>query len=176
MEWNIEDPSTLREQIWAKLLRAKADRRSPWRTPVVATVGTEGPSARTVVLREVEPNALCFHTDARSEKINELGSNQRVTWVFWDPKGNVQLRARTVATLHRDDDVAARAWSAQGPGAQALFDLPGQPGAPLGDLTPAERPFVWVRCEVRSLDWLWLTRPEHVRVRWRGNRGARVVP
>ncbi|MEM6531726.1 MAG: pyridoxamine 5'-phosphate oxidase family protein [Myxococcota bacterium] len=177
MEWNTVDADVLYDQLWAKLVRAKADRRSPWRTPVVATVSDEGPEARIVVLRRVEiGEALSFHTDARSAKYPQLERNPRITWVFWDPRGNVQLRATTVATVHRGDAIAQRAWDTQSPPAQELFAQPGRPGAPFGDSTQIPDPFVWVRCTVEKLDWLWLTEPQHVRFRWIGAEGARVVP
>ena len=42
-------------EVWALWQRGVADRRSPFRTPAIATVGTDGqPEVRTVVLRDAE--------------------------------------------------------------------------------------------------------------------------
>ncbi|MDW8443320.1 MAG: hypothetical protein RML45_02665 [Acetobacteraceae bacterium] len=65
------DPTlaALLDDTWRGLVRAAADRRHPWRTPVLATVAADGaPNARTVVLRAVDPitRRLRLHTDRRS--------------------------------------------------------------------------------------------------------------
>ncbi|NBR79124.1 MAG: pyridoxamine 5'-phosphate oxidase, partial [Alphaproteobacteria bacterium] len=57
------------------LERGAADRRSAFHTPTVATIGLDGrPRLRTIVLRACDTanRSLRFHTDARSDKINEL--------------------------------------------------------------------------------------------------------
>ncbi|MEL6547995.1 MAG: pyridoxamine 5'-phosphate oxidase family protein, partial [Myxococcota bacterium] len=183
MEWSTGDADLLVEEIWKKLGRASVDRRSPWRTPVVATSGAEGAEARVVVLREVDAvgRRLCFHTDARSSKYAQLKSSDRLVWVFWDPRGQVQLRVKCATRLYHRDEIARAHWNTQGEGARALFALPGTPGAPLGDSTAPAHPFdafVWVETIAESFDWLWLSHPEHMRFRFDLTTGVgqRVVP
>ncbi len=180
MEWTIEDPAALRSELWRTLGRATVDRRSPWRAPVVATQSAWGPEARTVILRRADPSErrLCFHTDARSDKAGQLESNPRILWVFWDPRAQVQLRVRATATLHRGDAVARAEWEKQSPAARALFEGTGRPGAPLSDSCTVPDPFIWVETIAHHFDWLWLTRPEHMRFRFDldAGEGQRVVP
>lgn len=180
MEWSIDDPSALLAELWRKLGRATADRRSPWRTPAVATQSEWGPEGRTVVLREVDSaqRRLCFHTDARSDKPTQLERCPRLTWLFWDARAQVQLRVHASVRLHRGDDVARTEWRKLSPAARALYETSGAPGAPRGDETHVTDPFLWVATTALDFDWLWLTRPEHVRFRFdlEAGAGQRVVP
>ena len=55
--------------IWMRLVRGGADRRSAFHTPVVASVDADGlPQQRVMVLRKcIEAEAVMrFHTDLRS--------------------------------------------------------------------------------------------------------------
>ncbi|MFM7213804.1 MAG: hypothetical protein ACKO3H_02875, partial [Verrucomicrobiota bacterium] len=51
--WDTESLPDLLEHIWMELSRIDGDRDHPWRLPVLATSGSHGPNARTVVLRGV---------------------------------------------------------------------------------------------------------------------------
>ncbi|MEL6759293.1 MAG: pyridoxamine 5'-phosphate oxidase family protein [Myxococcota bacterium] len=183
MDWHPDNHERLLEQIWAKLSRAKVDRRAAWRTPVIATQHREGPEARVVVLRDAVQTRteLAFHTDRRSPKTEQLRTDPRLQWVFWDPRTNSQLRAYATASLHFEDAVADEAWSRQHDGTRSVFSTARAPGGVFrhGEATvdPREN-FVWVVTKVASFDWLWLTSPDHWRVRFdlQTQRGQRVVP
>lgn len=183
MDWHPDDHERLLEQIWAKLSGAKADRGAAWRTPVIATQDADGPQARVVVLRDVVPASaeLAFHTDRRSPKVDQLRVDPRLQWVFWDPRMETQLRAYATASLHFDDALADTAWSRQHDGTRSVFSTARAPGGFFrrGEATVEPRVnFVWVVTKVASFDWLWLTSPEHRRVRFdlQTQQGHRVVP
>ncbi|MEL7049917.1 MAG: pyridoxamine 5'-phosphate oxidase family protein, partial [Pseudomonadota bacterium] len=80
-------------QIWRRLERGVADRRSPFHTPTVATMRrADGlPNLRTVVLRacEHQDRQLTFHTDARSEKCRELRANPAIALHVYDPQAKI---------------------------------------------------------------------------------------
>jgi Pyridoxamine 5'-phosphate oxidase len=82
-----------------------------WRTPVLATAGDSG-GGRAVVLRQSveDSRELTFHTDLRAPKVSALRTSPWVTWVFYEPRTQVQLRVRAAATIHAGDAVAAEAW------------------------------------------------------------------
>lgn len=167
---------------WSALARGAADRRHPFRTGVLATVGPDGAEARTVVLRHVDRAArtLRFHTDARSPEVRELETEPRLTWLFWHPGRKVQVRVAGRATLHRGDAVARERWDAGHPGARDCYGVPGAPGETLSD-DPAPPPhevpsppepekwfdrFVAVTVEVDRIDWLHLGAGGHLRARF----------
>lgn len=98
---------------WACLTRGVKDRRSPFHTPTIATLGTDGrPRMRTVVLRAVDVGArsLRFHTDQRGLKSAEIRNDPRVAVHVYDPRGKFQLRGEGIAHLHETDPLAQAAW------------------------------------------------------------------
>ncbi|MEM6293418.1 MAG: pyridoxamine 5'-phosphate oxidase family protein [Myxococcota bacterium] len=175
----------LATDVWGWLARGRADRRSPFRTPVVATVDEAGlPSARTVVLRAVDPAArvLEFHTDTRSPKAADVARFKAVTWLFYDPKRQLQVRAVTAASTHTTDAVADAAWAACALPSRAPYMVPRVPGStlPAGQQPDAFAPprvqsaehsevgrshFLVVRCRVATFDVLQLHVDGHRRAR-----------
>lgn len=176
-------------QIWADWGRGVADRRSPFRTPTVATIDAQGrPQARTVVLRgaDLATRTLTFHTDLRSPKVASLRSRPHLAWHFYDARRKVQLRVQAEATLWTEGPHADAGWercSDFGKRTYAVLPGPGTPsGTPTsglpasaagGQLTPAQRTearanFAVVRTEVSFIDWLWLHHAGHRRcqLRW----------
>jgi pyridoxamine 5'-phosphate oxidase len=97
---------------WDLLELAASGFDEPFRTPAVASAGTNGPEVRTVILREVRPQQrrVLFYTDARSPKVGQMAGQNSVTWMFYDPSRRLQVRARGTASLHRDDLLARRCW------------------------------------------------------------------
>ncbi|QUW03186.1 flavin-binding protein [Chloracidobacterium validum] len=107
------DLTTILEAIWAGLVTGAQDARHPFHTPVVATARMGDCDARVVVLRRATPDhrELAFHTDARAPKVPLLQACHTTAWVFYDPAGKVQIRAKGETAVHRDDAVAAQAWA-----------------------------------------------------------------
>ena len=86
---------TLKE-ILGLIQRAVKDRKSGFHNFILATSFDNKPDARTVVLRgfDSEKMELSFHSDLRSQKINQLIKNKNVYLVFYDEKKKIQLRVR----------------------------------------------------------------------------------
>ena len=167
----------LPEHCWRRLTRAVDDRSDPWRTPAVGTRSETGASLRTVVLRSVSSDLreLLLHTDARSTKAGELDRTPWLSWLFWDPNDQEQLRCEGAVTLHREDALAASQWRDLPAHSRANYRMPDTPGTPLDEAT-ARTPrmddddsaftrFLVVRCQVETLDWLLLDRRGHRRAR-----------
>lgn len=165
--------------IWARLGRARNDRKSEWRWFTVATVARDGAArARTVVLRDVAPceRRLDFHTDRRSAKIAELLADPRVALHFLDRRAAMQVRMRGRATI-LDDAGAAAIWSRLPEAARANYEQAAAPGT---DLAPGDAPtaraaaptnarqnFAVVQIAVADIDWLHLRSSGHRRASFR---------
>jgi len=120
-------------ETWRCLVRAAADHKHPWRTPVLATRAADGgANARTVVLRAACPatRTLRLHTDRRSDKAGEIAHAPGVALVFWDPRARVQLRVRGIARLVLDGEEHARAWANTPPLARRDYASREPPGTP----------------------------------------------
>lgn len=158
------------------LARGVADRRSPFHTPCLGTVGADGaPRLRTVVLRGFDPAArvLRIHTDRRSPKAAEMQAEPRVMLHAYDPAARVQLRLAGRATLHADDAVADAAWAASRPASRLCYAAPAAPGTPCAAPLPAPREeaggrahFLAVGIAFDWLEWLWLCAEGHRRARF----------
>jgi pyridoxamine 5'-phosphate oxidase len=175
-------------ESWRLIARGVADRRSAFHHPTVATIGLDGrPRLRTVILRacDVSHRRLRFHTDVRSEKVEEIQHDPRVSLHFYDPSSKIQLRLDGAATANTGNAVADAAWAesrdfsrqtygiAPGPGtviaAGADFTLP----EPSHDATaPGRVNFCAVTVEIESLEWLYLASAGHRRALFRWDSGA----
>ena len=105
---------TLSGLVWQALQRAPLDKHHEWRTPVLATVDTQGrPQARTVVLRQTDRDhaTLTFFTDARSPKCAELRAQPQATLLFWSARLGWQLRAEGEARVMTDGPEVDAAWA-----------------------------------------------------------------
>ena len=166
------------EQAFRLLARGRADRRSPFHTPCVATLGLDGrPRLRTVVLRAFDgvDRTLRFHTDARSDKALELAADDRAAVHFYDPSAKVQIRLEGRAHLHADDSLADEAWAQSRSMSRACYGVLPGPGEQLeaaGDFAlPADDAevaagrahFRAVRFVFDRLEWLWLEHAGHRR-------------
>lgn len=101
--------------IWTRWVRGGADRRSPFHTPVVATIdGNGSPAQRVMVLRKVDRQAgvLRFHTDQRSTKTDQILANDAISVVGYDAGAKIQLRAEGKAAVVHSGPVADQAWAA----------------------------------------------------------------
>lgn len=188
--WCTDSLAELNDIIWASLTRACSAPGEPWRLPALATLGTTGPQARTVVLREADADSrhLVAWTDVRSPKVAELRREPRAHWLFHDPANGRQLRASTLVRVHHDNELARAAWATVPEANRANYQGVAVPGtvtaqpASAGQVPDGARPpqFAVLVATVYELDWLWLDPHGHRRAwfRWTEERwtGAWLVP
>ncbi|WP_439475155.1 pyridoxamine 5'-phosphate oxidase family protein [Algoriphagus formosus] len=103
------------EEIWQavkhELHRGALDLKHPFHWVNLGTVSGDFPSVRTVVLRKVSEELHFFvYTDYRSEKCSDLKSNPNATLHFYHPKKQVQIRVKTQAKLHFQNELAEKLW------------------------------------------------------------------
>jgi hypothetical protein len=178
--------------LWRELARAALDRHHEWRTLVLATValGADGPQpdARTVVLREVEPEQrrLAFYTDARAAKTVQLRAQPRAMAVLWSRRLGWQLRLQLQTELVEDGLAVSSRWarlkltraaqdylSPLAPGSE-------QPGAELVPALPepadTRAHFALLCATVLGIDWLELHPEGHRRARFDAGGARWLVP
>lgn len=196
MQYSLETPEEIRQQIWKELVRATRDRHHPWRTPVLATATRDGSvNARTVVLRKVNVSGasgtLEIYTDRRSGKVAELRQQPNACLVFWSARLNWQLRVRAKFSIYTDGPYVQSLWQSvsQTRAAGDYLSL-NAPGAPLpladdgdsasdiqqtADADPVGH-FAVLVAEVCEIDWLELGRANHRRARIVGSQWQWLAP
>jgi pyridoxamine 5'-phosphate oxidase len=109
-----DDFDAVLDDIWKRLGRGAADRRSAMHTPAVGSIDAHGHvSQRIMVLRKVDRPAgtLRFHTDIRSAKATQVTTSS-VGILGYDAGAKIQIRATgSAAILTGGPDVEA-AWAA----------------------------------------------------------------
>ena len=169
--------------IWQELTRATHDRHHEWRTPVLATTGTDGlPDARTVVLREADADAkqLVVYTDSRADKVAQLRAQPAALLVLWSKRLGWQLRCRLRCEVNDDGLAVSSRWAQVklSPAAQDYLS-PLAPGSLLSAQTPAvahRECFAVVTASVTAIDWLELHREGHRRALFDGVEGHWTQP
>ena len=98
-----------------KELLAEAERSctEPHNAAALATTGSDRqPSARMVLLKEVDARGFVFYTNLESRKARELDENPRASLCFWWPELHRQVRAEgrveTVSDREADEYFATR--------------------------------------------------------------------
>lgn len=172
-------------RAWQWLGRGAVDAKSALHRPCVATIGADGsPRARVMVLRAAEAThaRLEVHTDAASEKAAEIAADARASFLFWEARANLQIRARTTVTVLRGDAVA-ETWSRLSDGARRNYGGDPTPGTPIdtpGDYaeTAARDRLAILSCAIDTLELLHLgdTHRRAVYDRWDNFAGRWVAP
>lgn len=166
------DLDALLDHVWTYVADAATDSQHPFRTPTFGTVSGDAPRVRTVVLRTADREArtLGFHTDRRSQKIEQIRSSPRVVWQGWDRERSQQFRLRGTASIHTDDDVADALWTAASDDERRLYRRPTAPGTPveapghgLDETAPGRPHFAVIRTVIDEIHWLHLHPGGHYR-------------
>jgi hypothetical protein len=173
------------QDIWRQLVRASVDRRHPWRVVALCTQGADGPSARSVVLRKVLPDArrVTFYTDVRTAKLHDIAQCSRVALLLWDPQHRQQLRAMGQAFIEPDSAMVEQHWATVSEAARRDYATQLPPGTPYSaegpsgvdfNLALARDHFVVLNVEIVEMDLLQLDRTQHQRNRhvWRSAAGC----
>lgn len=178
--------------IWREIGLALQDSRHEWRTPVLASADGDGADARTVVLREVNPEAkaLAIYTDARAAKVRQLQARPRCSLVMWSPRLGWQLRLRANVHVHTDGLAVSSRWAGlrMSPAARDYLS-PLAPGAAL-EVAPGEsldhqtadsaatqrEHFAVLIASVEAIDWVELHAQGHRRARFTATQAQWLVP
>lgn len=175
-----DDLTAIEADLWARLARGKADRKSPWHTPVVATADGD---LRIMVLRHVDRAAgsLRFHTDARSPKVAAIAKTAQASVLFYDPGAKLQLRCSGRAAIAATGAASDAAWSVSSAASRRCYLAPTAPssaadgptsGLPadyesrlptLAESEAGRANFATLLITLDRIDWLYLAHDGHRR-------------
>lgn len=111
----MEQFQNLREIIafcWSELSKAPNQKRHPWRSPVMANQLGLWARVRVVILRKANERSRLIrsYTDLRAGKVANLYENSKVSWLFYHPRKQVQIRVRSEVTI-APGEVTDQLWS-----------------------------------------------------------------
>lgn len=98
---------------WSFLEDALTAANKPMHQAFIASAKHDLAIMRTVVLRRVDrlTRKIYFHTDIRSEKIKDILSTHKLSWLTYDPAYRSQLRMSGNTIVHHKDALAAEHWA-----------------------------------------------------------------
>ena len=181
-----DDLNDILQDCWLSLFDAAQSAAHPLHTATIATINDTFPELRTVVLRAVVPTeaTIVFHTDFRSPKIDQIRENNSVSWLFYDTKSRLQIRLKTTASIHNQDEIAQKSWDesrieskkcylvSPAPSSIVLFPTDGLPqnfkikDLSEDDMNRGYEHFTVVRNKVHEIDWLLLNHSGHRRAKF----------
>jgi pyridoxine/pyridoxamine 5'-phosphate oxidase len=177
-----KDIVLLHDEAWRRFARGVPDRRSPFHTPTLVTLASDGaPQARTLVLRKVDiaGRSLRFHTDIRSAKTAALMRDPRIAIHGYDPGSKFQLRFGGKAILHSPfSPVAQEAFARSQEKSRLCYMQALAPGAPVADPQTiatdavAEANFSVIEVAVNAMEVLYLHQIGHRRAHYDWDNGA----
>jgi pyridoxamine 5'-phosphate oxidase len=172
------------DHAWTLIEAGAKNRRSPFHTPVVSTLGIDGaPQGRILVLRNTDRDKreLRFNTDLRSPKVAEIIADPRMSVLLYDAEAKIQLRLSGLARVQSQgaevdtiwlaaDRFSRRCYMAEA-APSSIIDHPtsGLPASVAGrkpeevELIPARKNFALLLFEVQKIDWLYLATEGHRR-------------
>jgi pyridoxamine 5'-phosphate oxidase len=173
------------DEIWLMLEKGATRSDDPFHWPVLGTAAKEGCSLRTVILRQVNTSnrTLVCHTDARSEKVQEIMNDSHTGWLFYHPPKKIQVRISGHSTLHAHDPYADQQWADTSITSRLNYCASQAPGTPIDKPTSGlpdfllnkiptlleteigRQHFMAIEVAINSIDWLIL--------KITGNRRAR---
>ena len=166
-----EDFNEIEKKIWSLLTNAVTDRSSEFRTPVFICGNDKDLDGRVVVLRKADQkdSFVQYHSDIRSSKIDKIKKNPNCSILFYGKQEKIQLRLKTKCKVHFNDDVTKDSWNKTAHISRKCYLVTKGPG------TESEKPtsgldnkfdnknFCVIRCEVKSIEWLYLAAKGHRR-------------
>ena len=84
---------------------------------VLSTLGQDGPSSRTVLLKDVDQNGFTFYTNYQSDKSRQIQANPKVSLLFpWYPMERQVIVIGSASKIDQAESetyFASRPWSSQ---------------------------------------------------------------
>ncbi len=174
--------------IWQQLATAHKDTKHPFRFGVLGTSDKNTINMRTVVIREVilTEFEIWFYTDIRTPKVTEIRNNNHITWLFYHPIDQTQIRLYGNAEILHNTKINQTVWQNLPDYGKTDYLTKQPPGSvhdqDFHELTTASIPqnFGIVKTKIQTIDWLQLSRSGHLRAKFERNamdwRGEWLVP
>ena len=144
------------------------------------------PNTRNIVLRDfsIEDLIVRFHTDKRSSKIQDIKVNRDVCLIGYDKRAKLQIRIDAEAKAVEDEEILMDIWHKMYPMSRECYRVSKSPGEEIKSLSEIKFDednesnligydnFVAIRCDIKSLEILYLGHAGHIRARYINSNGS----
>ena len=188
---HYDDLDLIYNEIWTSLIRGKKDSKSEFHQCYVSTHSDDYPSLRTVVLRHANKDNLTisFHTDIRSNKINNINDNSNVTVLLYSHDKKIQIQIKGTAEINNQNERTSEVWKNIRSFSKKCYIVEAAPGThsdtPVSGYLPEHEKdlpsedilnkgydnFALVEIKIESMEWLYLHRHGHRRAIYKLNIG-----
>lgn len=160
-----------------ELVKGCSKKGHPFRYFTFITAQNNIPSARTVVLRKVEPDfELVFYTDKRSKKIEHIKQNPNSSALFYHPKKLLQINLSGVAVIEKDNAFLEELWNSIPENSKKDYTTSRPPGTSIKSPDRIEytdvNNFCVLRIKISKIEYLQLKRPNHIRAAFEYKNGT----
>lgn len=121
---------------FSELKKSLGNAKHQYHSFCFSTINSNAPSIRTVILRDFNKKALLFNSDIRSNKIQDIYNNPKVSALFYDKDRRVQLRITGNAEINHQNDISKKIWSKVDLQSRKCYMGPFSPGEKLDDWAP----------------------------------------
>lgn len=110
---NYNNKSEILKRANFLLKDAVKNRESLFHTPIISTFADQNISSRVMVLRDhnASQRTIRFHSDFRSDKIQELIDNPKTSIIGYDPALKTQIRLIGRSTINHQNKKSLKAWN-----------------------------------------------------------------
>lgn len=181
----MEEVSDIWSRSIKELRRGTVDPKHPYRYGTLCTSNLEdGPSARTVVIREIlEELNFLIYTDNRAKKVDHINNDERVSLHFYHPKKREQIRIHGAGQIINEGDLYDKHRDRISENGARDYNSVKAPGSPMldDDIERSDRlHFCLLRITASQVDFLKIDRPKHIRLLFKKDNdtwlGEKVVP
>lgn len=169
------------EYVFSSLKKGVNGNKHDFHLLVLATIDENNePQNRNVVLRKVDMfNALVrFHTDKRSNKINDIKHNETISLLGYDKVDKLQIRLTAKAKIEESEKVLYDVWSKMRPMSRECYRVKDKPGKIINSredvifesegekkLNGFEN-FSIINCHINTIETLFLHSAGHIRAKY----------
>jgi pyridoxamine 5'-phosphate oxidase len=158
------------EAIKRELVNGTVKKRHPFRYFTLATTHNGTPRQRTVVLRKLLPDfEVLIYTDARSQKVEDIRRNPKVSALFYHPKLLMQVRLEGQVEVITDSGKLAQYWQTIAEPSKKDYITSLDPGTAISNPDLVEylddqHYFCALKLVPDTIEYLQLKRPHHLRL------------
>ena len=110
---NINNKAVILKRANFLLKDGVKNRESLFHTPIISTFADQNISSRVMVLRDhnASQRTIRFHSDFRSDKVQELIDNPKTSIIGYDPALKTQIRLIGRSTINHQNKKSLKAWN-----------------------------------------------------------------